>query len=112
MIRVFTTDEPSAVTITVDGQLVGDYIAVVETCIHQAIGQRRPVHLFLRDVSHIDELGRTLLCRLATHGVELRASGVYSSYIVAEACRDRFKAPPVGTAGSAPTPNIGNPLGT
>jgi hypothetical protein len=48
------------------------------------MGQGRPVHLFLRDVSHIDEHGRSLLSRLARKGVRLSASGVYSSYIVAE----------------------------
>src|SRR5271165_3152208 len=88
MIRIFTTDEPSVITLTVDGQPVGDYVDAVETRIHQAIGQRRPVHLFLRDVSHIDGNGRMLLSRLATTGVQLNASGVHSSYIVADVCRN------------------------
>ena len=112
MIRIFVTEEPVAITCTVDGELVGDSVAVVETCIHQAIAKGRPVHLFLRDVSHIDEVGRTLLSRLATNGVRLRASGVYNSYIVAEVCRERSMAPPVTTAWSAPTRDIGSRLGT
>ena len=87
MIRILTAEEPNAITITVDGQLVDDCVATVETCSYQAIGQGRPVHLFLRDVSHIDEHGRSLLSRLAAKGVQLRASGVYSSYIVAEISR-------------------------
>jgi hypothetical protein len=84
MIRILTADEPNAITITVDGQLVDDTVDAVEACSHQAMGQGRPVHLFLRDVSHIDEHGRSLLSRLAGKGVQLTASGVYSSYIVAE----------------------------
>ncbi len=84
MIRIFTTNEPRALKLTVDGQLTADYVAAVETSIDQAIGQQRPVHLFLRDVSDIDELGRTLLSRVAAKGVALSASGVYSSYVVAE----------------------------
>ena len=53
MIRILTADEPNAITITVDGQLVDDGVDAVETCSYQAIGQGRPVHLFLRDVSHM-----------------------------------------------------------
>lgn len=87
MIRILTADEPNAITITVDGQLVDDSVDVVETCSCQAISQGRPVHLFLRDVSHIDEHGRSLLSRLKRKGVRLSASGVYSSYVVAEISR-------------------------
>ena len=97
MIRIFTTNEPSAITITVDGQLVGDYADAVETCIHQAIGQHEPVRLFLRDVSDIDEHGRRLLSRMAARGVELSASGVYSSYLVAE-----IRAEPARSIGRRP----------
>jgi hypothetical protein len=41
------------------------------------------VHLFLRNVFDIDDIGRSLLSRLAAQGVQLSASGVYSSYVVA-----------------------------
>jgi len=84
MIRVLTANEPNAVMITIDGQLVGAYVDAVETCVNQAIAEQRPVHLFLRKVSNIDESGRTLLSRLAAKGVELSAFGVYSSYVVGE----------------------------
>lgn len=43
---------------------------------------RKPVHLFLRDVSTVDQAGRALLCRLAAKGVRLFGSGVYTSYLV------------------------------
>jgi hypothetical protein len=87
MIRILKAEEPKVITITVDGQLVADSVDAVETCSQQAMCQGRPVHLFLRDVSHIDEHGRSLLSRLAGKGVRLSASGVYSSYIVAEVSR-------------------------
>jgi len=92
MIRILTADRPNAITITVDGQLVDDSVGAVETCSYQAMAQGRPVHLFLRDVSHIDENGRSLLSRLAGKGVQLSASGVYSSYIVSEISRSRGTA--------------------
>jgi hypothetical protein len=87
MIRILTADEPNGITITVDGQLVDGSVEAVEMCSHQALAQGRPVHLFLRDVSHIDEHGRSLLSRLTAKGVQLSASGLYSSYIVAEISR-------------------------
>jgi hypothetical protein len=88
MIRIITSNHAGGITITVDGRLVGDYVDAVEMSVHQAMDQGRPVHLFLRDVSVIDESGRMLLSRLASKGVELSASGVYSSYIVADVRRE------------------------
>jgi len=83
MIRIMTAAEPKLVSITVDGDLSGEYVDAVETCVKQALAQRTPTTLFLRDVTSIDERGRTLLTRLAAKGVRLRAAGVYSSYVVA-----------------------------
>ncbi len=93
VIRIFTANEPRSVTITVDGQLVGDGADAVDTCARQAMSQAGEVRLYLRDVSHIDGRGRSLLARLAAKGVKLRASGVYSSYIVSEISRDRREVP-------------------
>ena len=87
MIRISTANDPAAITIIVDGQLLSEYANAIELCSQQAASQRKPVHLFLRDVSHIDESGRALLSRLAAKGVQLSASGVYCSYIVAEVTR-------------------------
>ena len=84
MIRIHTAAEPKRTLITVDGRLAAEYIEAVDTCVRQAASEGRPVHLFLRDVSSIDESGRVLLSRLAAAGVQLSAAGVYSSYIVSE----------------------------
>lgn len=84
MIRIQTTDSSSHTRIAVDGQIVGDYVEEVETSIRKAIEQHKDVHLFLRNVSHIDETGHSLLSRLAAQGVELSASGLYSSYVVSQ----------------------------
>jgi hypothetical protein len=88
MIRIMKSNHADGITITVDGRLAGDYVDAVEMSVHQAMDQGRPVHLFLRDVSVIDENGHTLLSRLASKGVELSASGVYSAYVVAEVRRE------------------------
>jgi hypothetical protein len=92
MIRISTVDDPTAITIVVDGLLSRDYIDAVETCIHQAAAQQRPIRLFLRNVCHIDEDARRLLSRLAAQGVELSASGIYSSYLVSEIQRKQARA--------------------
>lgn len=84
MIRIQSAHNPGGISIAIDGQLVADYIQEVETSIRNAIEQHKHVHLFLRDVSHIDETGHSLLSRLAAQGVELSAAGLYSSYVVSE----------------------------
>jgi hypothetical protein len=82
MIRITTADEPERTVITVDGQLSGEYIDPLEACCIQAICKGKPVRLFLHDVSTIDESGRALLRRLSAKGVDLKAAGIYSSYVV------------------------------
>jgi hypothetical protein len=84
MICVITADDAASTTITVDGKLSGDWVEPVETCCIQAISKGKPVCLYLRHVATIDERGRALLRDLARRGVGLKASGVYSSYIVDE----------------------------
>jgi ABC-type transporter Mla MlaB component len=84
MIRIQTANNPGGITIAIDGQLVGEYLEEVETSIQKASEQSKNVHLFLRDVSHIDETGHSLLSRLAAQGVELSAAGVYSSYVITQ----------------------------
>jgi hypothetical protein len=84
MIRIQAGNDPRGTTIAIDGQLVGEYVGEVEASIQKATEQRKNVHLFLRDVSHIDEMGHSLLSRVAAQGVELSAAGLYSSYVVSQ----------------------------
>jgi hypothetical protein len=79
-----TADGRGSITITVDGTLSGEGIEPVQTCCTQALSKGKPVRLHLRDVSAIDESGRTMLRHLAAEGVDLTANGIYSSYIVEE----------------------------
>ena len=90
MIRIMTTDEPALTMITVDGQLAGDNIQEVETSCDPARSNGKPIWLFLRDVSVIGEDGQALLRRLATEGVRLKASGIYTSYIVQSIQREHL----------------------
>ena len=84
MIRIQPAYNPEGVTIAIDGQLTAEYVAEVESAIRKSMEQSNDVHLFLRNVSHIDEAGRVLLSRLAAQGVELSAAGLYSSHVVTQ----------------------------
>ena len=82
MIRVTTSEEGERIIITIDGQLSGEYVEVVEICCNQAVSQGKPIDVFLRDVLTIDESGRALLTRIAGKGIRLLATGMYTSYVV------------------------------
>ncbi len=92
MIRVTRTEEQSRTVITVDGELSGDSVAVVDTCCKQATPRGQPVHLHLRDVTTVDRAGQTLLRGLTAKGVTLLADGVYTSYLVQALCSDKAAA--------------------
>ena len=84
MIRIQTSSDSQNVKIVIDGQLAGEDLLQMEASLRHALEPHKSASLFLRDVSHIDDSGRKLLSRLARNGVELTASGVYSSYVVDE----------------------------
>ncbi len=84
MIRIQADNNPGGTTIAIDGQLIGEYVAEVEASIQKSREGYKDVHLFLRNVCHIDEMGHALLSRLAALGVELSAAGLYSSHVVTQ----------------------------
>jgi hypothetical protein len=84
MIRVTKTEEPSKTVVTIDGQLSGESVGLVETCCKEAESDGKPVYLFLRDVTAIDDGGRLLLRHLALNGIHVSGKGVYTSYVVEE----------------------------
>jgi hypothetical protein len=82
MIRVTKSEEGERTIITLEGQLSGDSIEVVEICCNQALSKGKPIDVLLHDVLTIDESGLALLTRLAAEGIRLLATGIYTSYIV------------------------------
>jgi hypothetical protein len=83
MIRVTKSEEPSKTVVTIDGQLSGESVGLVETYCKEAESDGKPVYLFLRDVTAIDDGGRLLLRHLARNG-HVSRKGVYTSYAVEE----------------------------
>lgn len=84
MIRITTADEQGLTTITVDGVLAGESLDLIENCCAEALSKGQPVRLHLREVSGIDERGRAMLRRMAARRVDMKANGIYSSYVVDE----------------------------
>ena len=57
MIRVTKTEESSKTLVTIDGQLSGEAVGLVQACCKEAESDGKPVQLFLRDVTAIDDSG-------------------------------------------------------
>jgi ABC-type transporter Mla MlaB component len=87
--RVNKSEGCSHTTITVDGKVSHDCIEVIESFCDEQLSAGKPVHLFLRDVTTVDQAGRALLERLAAKGVRLRAQGIYNSFIVRELTHEK-----------------------
>lgn len=68
--------------VSIDGQLLAEYVPLAEDCCSQAIAAGKAVTLVLHDVSAIDEAGRSMLLRLAARGVRLCGSGIYTGHII------------------------------
>jgi len=94
MIRIQADNNPGGITIAIDGQLIGEYVAEVEASVRKSGEQYKNVQLFLRNVSNIDEKGHALLSRLAAQGVELSATGIYSSHVVGQLTSVEFPPKP------------------
>lgn len=88
MFRIECTAGARETVITVEGRLVCEYVAAAESCCDGAFSSGRPVLVFLKDVSAIDSDGQALLSRLLARGARIRATGVYTSYLVEELKRD------------------------
>jgi ABC-type transporter Mla MlaB component len=82
--RVSKAEERSRMIVTIEGELSGDSIEVVEICCEQVISVGKPVQICLSDVSTVDWAGRARLSRLAAKGVRLLGSGVYTADLVRE----------------------------
>jgi hypothetical protein len=71
----------------IEGELAGEYVPIADACCTEALARGKRLVVFLGDVTTFDAAGRSLLNRLAAHGVLLRGSGVYTSYLLRELMR-------------------------
>lgn len=82
MFRLSREETRRRSVLTVDGQLSGEGLDLIERCCDEEMAQGRPVDLCLRDVTALDPAGRALLSRLAARGVHLIGRGLYTSFVV------------------------------
>lgn len=88
MFRIQQTAGATETVITMEGRLAGDYVAAAESCCDQAFSSGKPVVVFLKDVSVVDSDGRAFLRCLLLKGARIRATGVYTRYLVEQLERD------------------------
>jgi hypothetical protein len=103
MFSVTTSEVGKRTILSIDGQLSGDYIEVVEICCNQAESEGKPIDVFLHNVSTMTNPARALLTRLAAKGVRLFAARMWTPYVVrdlAAAGSEASTSPPGQAAGA------------
>jgi len=68
--------------ITLEGELAGEYVAVVEAYVRNLLPGHVPLVLNLQNVGIIDQAGLNLLQLLADNGVQLQGAGVYTRFVL------------------------------
>ncbi len=89
MFRLRQADNPDKIFITIEGELRGDSVAAAEAACHAALLKGVRVVILINDVTEIDEEGRAFLRRMAEAKAQLRASGIYSRYVIKSIQQDR-----------------------
>jgi ABC-type transporter Mla MlaB component len=84
MFRISRTDQETAITLTIDGELAKEHVAIAARCCDEILKSGRVVEVVLRDVDAVDESGRNWLAELTCRGVRVVGQNLYLSYIVSE----------------------------
>lgn len=84
MLRITIDEAPAAVTLRLEGKLIGPWVKEVEECwrkVFTSLGHRTML-VDLSAVSFVDTAGRSLLSRMHLAGFRLAGSGTMTSYLV------------------------------
>ena len=86
MLRIHTRHDAESTSFTVEGRLMGPWVAELEKCWRTLISAepRRPILVNLSSVTYIDSRGRELLTRMCVQGVTLVPTGCMMKAIVEE----------------------------
>ncbi len=82
MLRLNRADNPKRILITIEGELKGESVKIAESACREALARNVQVTVFIKNVMEIDEEGHTFLKRMATANAHIRATGIYSRYVV------------------------------
>ncbi len=88
MLHVSHTDSSTHTLITVEGHLAGEGVPLVSQYCLERLADDRPLVLYLKNVTEVDQGGRALLRQLIVRGVRLRASGIYTEHLVEDLKRE------------------------
>ena len=83
LFRLEKGQDQGKTVITLEGELAGEYVPVVEGYMKNLLGGPAPLVVRLRNVNFIDPAGIHLLKGFVDHGVSLQGSGIYTSFILA-----------------------------
>ena len=83
LFRLEKCQDQGKTVITLEGELAGEYVPVVEGYMKHLLGSPAPLVVRLRDVNFIDPAGIHLLKSFVDQGVTLLGSGVYTSFLLA-----------------------------
>ena len=82
LFRLEKCQDKGKTVITLEGELAGEYVPVVEGYMKNLLAGPAPLVVRLLDVSVIDQAGINLLKCFVDHGVALQGSGVYTSFLL------------------------------
>jgi len=88
MLHVSHTDSSTHTVIAIEGHLSGECVPVLAQYCRERLANNRPLVLYLKNVSGVDDQGCDLLRQLLSQGVRLRATGVYIRRMVEELKRE------------------------
>ena len=94
MLRITVQESPEAITLILEGRLIGPWIGEVERVWSAVVWKTNDQHLVvdLSGVTYIEEKGKNLLGRIIEGGGELYADDVMTKAIVEEVQGKRLAA--------------------
>ncbi len=90
MLRITVGRQPRRITLTLEGRLLGPWVAALEEAWLATLRDResRPIVVDLTGVTFVDSSGRELLLRMGHEGARLVAAGIEGRMMVARIQRD------------------------
>lgn len=85
MFRIDRTIHDDGVHLSITGELRSESVETVESAYLKARAEHTQVTVVVNNVTEFDADGFALLRRLITAGVQVRAAGIYSQYVLKKA---------------------------
>jgi hypothetical protein len=82
MFRLWQSENPHGILITIEGELKGEGVGIVESICREALAKNAGVTVLIKNITEIDAEGRSFLKRMAMTKAQMRAIGIYSRYII------------------------------